>query len=216
MDKKSFFITLEGIEGVGKSSHVNFVCDLLANHYIESVKTRETGGTPIAERIRQILLNHDTEHLTLQAELLLLFAARAQNLEHVIKPALAKGKWVVCDRFTDTTYAYQGGGRQLPMAEIAMLEQAVQKNLRPDLILLLDAPVEIALSRLSGRGKPDRIERENYDFFERARQVYLQRAKQFPDIYRVIDASKKSLELVRNQIKEVLETFIASHDENTK
>lgn len=209
MDTKGFFITLEGIEGVGKSSHANFVCDLLTKHHIPFVKTRESGGTPIAERIRQILLNHDTEHLTPQAELLLLFAARSQNLAHVIKPALMQGKWVVCDRFTDTTYAYQGGGRQLPMTEIAMLEQAVQDGLRPDLILLLDAPIEVALGRLNSRGKPDRIEREGYDFFARARQVYLQRAEQFPDAYRVIDASQ-SLENVRNQIQKALENFIVA------
>lgn len=202
------FITLEGIEGVGKSTHSVFIKDYLLQRNIEVIATREPGGTEVAEAIRKVLLNHYTEALTHQTELLLLFASRAQNVTHLIKPTLAAGKWVLCDRFTDASYAYQGYGRGVPLEEIAGLEKWVQGDLRPDLVLLFDAPVKVALRRAKGRGKLDRFEAENSQFFERVRNGYLTRAKQFPERYKIIDASV-SLHKVREQIKIVLDKFLA-------
>ncbi|SDL89528.1 thymidylate kinase [Franzmannia pantelleriensis] len=191
MQQRGRFITLEGGEGVGKTTNVAWVCDWLSARGIEVVRTREPGGTPRAEAIRELLLDptHD-EPLDDDAELLLVFAARAQHLAQVIRPALARGAWVVCDRFTDATFAYQGGGRGLSAARIAALEEFVQGELRPDLTLLLDMPLAAARQRLAARGsRPDRFEREREAFFSRVREAYLARAEAAPQRIAVIDAS---------------------------
>lgn len=184
------FITLEGGEGVGKSTNLQFAKAWLEMRGIVPVVTREPGGTGIAEKIRAILLEKADESLSEQAELLLVFAARAQHIRQVILPALQSGQWVLCDRFTDATYAYQGAGRRQDVATIEWLENCVQGDLRPDLTLLLDAPVEIGMRRARRRGAADRFEVERAEFFERVRQCYLSRAAQAPERYRVVDASR--------------------------
>lgn len=205
---KGYFVTLEGIEGVGKSTHLRYIHNYLKEKEISVVVSREPGGTPVAESIRKVLLSHQEEAVTPQTELLLLFACRSQNVVHLIKPALSAGSWVVCDRFTDATYAYQGYGRGLPLEEIAALEQCVQGDLRPDLVILFDAPVDVALRRVRDRSKkPDRFESEQEEFFERVRNGYLKRAEQFPQRYRIIDASVP-LSKVRSQVKALLEEKI--------
>ncbi|MDZ7787858.1 MAG: dTMP kinase [Halofilum sp. (in: g-proteobacteria)] len=193
------FITLEGIEGVGKSTHVEAVVDALRGRGESAVRTREPGGSPVADRIRSLLLDPDGEAPLAETELLLLFAARSEHLARVIQPALDGGQYVVCDRFTDATYAYQGGGRGLSSERIAALEAWVQGELRPDLTILLDAPVQVALERARGRGATDRFERETTAFFERARDVYLERARAEPGRFRVIDATGP-VERVRDQV----------------
>lgn len=193
------FITLEGIEGVGKSTHVEAVVDALRERGESAVRTREPGGSPVADRIRSLLLDPDGEAPLAETELLLLFAARSEHLARVIQPALDGGQYVVCDRFTDATYAYQGGGRGLSSERIAALEAWVQGELRPDLTILLDAPVQVALERARGRGATDRFERETTAFFERARDVYLERARAEPGRFRVIDATGP-VERVRDQV----------------
>lgn len=198
--KKGRFITLEGGEGVGKTTNMNFIAERLQEKGIAVVKTREPGGTPLAEKIRNVLLEHQDEAVDPNAELLLMFAARAQHIRHVIKPALDRGDWVLCDRFTDATYAYQGGGRGMPMATIAWLEQLVQGDLRPDLTLLLDAPVQTGMSRARQRSAPDRFEQEKQAFFEKVRQSYLNLAKLHPERFAVIDASQP-LAAVQQAIK---------------
>ncbi|MDH4608152.1 dTMP kinase [Pseudomonas sp. BN102] len=183
------FITLEGPEGAGKSTNRDYLAQRLRDQGVEVLLTREPGGTPLAERIRELLLAPSDEPMAVDTELLLMFAARAQHLEAVIKPALARGAVVLCDRFTDATYAYQGGGRGLPEERIALLERFVQGDLRPDLTLVFDLPVEIGLSRAAARGRLDRFEQEQRSFFEAVRQTYLRRAQSTPERYRVIDAS---------------------------
>ena len=184
------FITLEGPEGAGKSTNREYLAELLKQAGVEVVLTREPGGTPLAERIRELLLAPDTEVMAVDTELLLMFAARAQHLAGVIRPALARGAVVLCDRFTDATYAYQGGGRGLAHERIAILEQFVQGDLRPDLTLVFDLPVEVGLARAAARGKLDRFEQEKQSFFEAVRQTYLARAVQAPERYRVLDAAQ--------------------------
>lgn len=188
------FITIEGGEGVGKSTQIGMLRDWLAARGVEVVVTREPGGTPRAERIRAILLETSEERMPPTCELLLVFAARATHVENVIKPALERGAWVVCDRFIDATYAYQGGGRGFDSALIATLERAVLAGIRPDLTLLLDAPVEVGTARAQARnrtsGSADRFELEQRAFFERVRANYLARADAEPDRIVVIDASK--------------------------
>jgi len=184
------FITLEGVEGVGKSTNILFISKHIQAAGIDIVQTREPGGTEIAEKIRDILLSHNEEKLCNDAELLLMFAARAQHINQVIRPALAAGKWVICDRFTDATYAYQGGGRDFPIQNIAWLEAFVQQSLQPDLTLLLDLPVSIGLARAAKRSAPDRFETEQKSFFEKVRQVYLQRAADDSKRFNIIDASQ--------------------------
>lgn len=184
------FITLEGPEGAGKSTNREYLAELLKQAGVEVVLTREPGGTPLAERIRELLLAPDTEVMAVDTELLLMFAARAQHLAGVIRPALARGAVVLCDRFTDATYAYQGGGRGLAHERIAILEQFVQGDLRPDLTLVFDLPVEVGLARAAARGKLDRFEREQQSFFEAVRHTYLARAAQAPERYRVLDAAQ--------------------------
>nr|WP_064495926.1 dTMP kinase [Pseudomonas chengduensis] len=184
------FITLEGPEGAGKSTNREYLAERLREQGIDVLLTREPGGTPLAERIRELLLDPSDEPMAADAELLLVFAARAQHLQQVIRPALAKGSVVLCDRFTDATYAYQGGGRGLSIERIAQLEQFVQGELRPDLTLIFDLPVEIGLARAAARGRLDRFEQEGRGFFEAVRQAYLQRAEQAPQRYRVLDAGQ--------------------------
>ena len=184
-----YFITVEGGEGVGKSSNLAFIEAYLRNAGKDVVMTREPGGTHLGEKIRELLLDAAQASMAVDTELLLMFAARAQHLAEVIKPALADGKWVVCDRFTDATYAYQGGGRGVDGQRIAQLEQWVQGNLRPDLTLLLDLPVQQGLHRAGQRSEPDRFEREQHSFFERVRETYLIRARQESNRFRVIDAA---------------------------
>ncbi|KEA61891.1 Thymidylate kinase [Marinobacterium lacunae] len=198
-----YFITLEGIEGVGKTTNLNYVRQCLEERGIEVVVTREPGGTPLGEEIRELLLTPRDEAVSEMAELLMMFAARAQHLFAVIEPALARGAWVLCDRFTDATFAYQGGGRQLAAEPVAMLERLVQKERRPDLTLLLDLPVEIGLSRAHARGKPDRFEAERVEFFQRVRDAYLERAQQEASRITVIDAAP-SLDQVQRQIDQAL------------
>jgi len=202
-----YFITVEGGEGVGKSSNLSFIESWLREAGKEVVMTREPGGTALGESIRKMLLDANTNHMAVDTELLLMFAARAQHLDEVIKPALAKDKWVVCDRFTDATYAYQGGGRGVDFQRIAQLEQWVQGNLRPDLTLLLDMPVQQGLQRAGQRSTPDRFEREQQHFFERVRETYLIRARQEPGRFRVIDAAP-ALEQVQQQIAAVLSVLV--------
>ncbi|PKQ40046.1 dTMP kinase [Pseudomonas sp. YY-1] len=184
------FITLEGPEGAGKSTNREYLAERLRERGIDVLLTREPGGTPLAERIRELLLDPSDEPMAADTELLLVFAARAQHLQQVIRPALAKGSVVLCDRFTDATYAYQGGGRGLSIERIAQLEQFVQGELRPDLTLIFDLPVEVGLARAAARGRLDRFEQEGRGFFEAVRQAYLQRAAQSPQRYRVLDAGQ--------------------------
>lgn len=183
------FITLEGSEGVGKSTNLRFLSAQLDAAGIRHVLTREPGGTPLAEEIRSLLITPRAEPFADQTELLLMFAARAQHLRTVIEPALARGDWVLCDRFTDATYAYQGGGRGVAVADIAWLENHVQGALRPDCIFLLDIEVETGLARARSRAAAgDRFEHEQVEFFRRVRRAYLDRAAADPARYRVIDA----------------------------
>ncbi|MBK1731294.1 dTMP kinase [Thiococcus pfennigii] len=189
MTGRGRFITLEGIEGAGKTTQIEAVCTLLAEHGRAVVRTREPGGAPLAERIRALLLDPEATGMAEDTELLLMFAARAEHLARTIRPALAEGAWVVCDRFTDATYAYQGGGRGLPAARIAVLEEFVQGPLRPDLTLFFDVPVAVGLARAARRSAVDRFEAETIDFFERARAAYLARAVADPGRIRRIDAS---------------------------
>jgi dTMP kinase len=187
---KAKFITLEGGEGVGKTTNLSFIADYLRKKNITVVVTREPGGTALAEKLRQLLLDKDSEAIASQTELLLMFAARAQHIKHVIAPALAQGHWVLCDRFTDATYAYQGGGRQLDTTAIEWLEDFVQASLQPDLTLLFDAPVTIGITRAKQRAELDRFEAEQLDFFENVRNAYLQRATQYPERIKIIDAAQ--------------------------
>ncbi|MCQ4240679.1 dTMP kinase [Stutzerimonas stutzeri] len=184
------FITLEGPEGAGKSTNREFIAEYLRERGVDVVLTREPGGTPLAERIREILLAPADEPMASDTELLLVFAARAQHIDQVIRPALARGAVVLCDRFTDATYAYQGGGRGLALQRIEQLENFVQGDLRPDLTLIFDLKVEIGLSRAAARGRLDRFEQEGLGFFEAVRNAYLDRARQTPARYRVIDAGQ--------------------------
>lgn len=196
------FITLEGIEGVGKSTNLAFVAKHLRAAGKTVLETREPGGTPLAERLREALLASDGQ-VTPMAELLMMFAARSSHLAERVKPALERGEWVVCDRFTDATYAYQGGGRGLDPALIAQLEQAVQGDLRPDLTLLLDASPEATSGRRSERGTADRFELERAEFFGRVRAVYLSRADAEPDRIRVVDAARP-LDQVQQELGNIL------------
>jgi dTMP kinase len=189
-NKRGLFLTLEGAEGVGKSTNIEYITQYLEQRDIEYVLTREPGGTQLAEKIRYLLLAVHEEPMSELTELLLVFAARAQHLDKVIEPALSKGKWVVCDRFTDATFAYQGAGRGLSVETIGQLQSLVQGELRPDLTLILDLNPEIGLARASNRGELDRFELEQQSFFRHVRQGYLDIAQAEPERCRVIDASK--------------------------
>ncbi|WP_250460871.1 dTMP kinase [Microbulbifer litoralis] len=202
--KRGRFITLEGGEGVGKSTNLQFVTDWLDSRGVAYLQTREPGGTPLAEELRELLLSNREEAVDPTAELLMVFAARAQHLARVIEPALARGEWVICDRFTDATYAYQGGGRQLDRALIAQLEQTVQGSLRPDRVLLLDLDPRTGLQRAASTGAADRFESEQLAFFQRVRAAYLERAESAPERYAVIDAARP-LEQVQQRLGDELE-----------
>ena len=202
------FITLEGTEGVGKSTNLEFVCETIRGAGFGVVSTREPGGTPLAEEIRGLLLAVRDEPVAHIAELLLVFAARGQHLAETIEPALRAGAWVVCDRFTDATYAYQGGGRGIDQATIATLEDLVHGSLQPDLTLLLDAPFDAVSGRLSARAK-DRFERERRVFFERVRANYLARARRHPRCV-VVDAARP-LTIVQADLAVALGPLLARH-----
>ncbi|MGH8400519.1 MAG: dTMP kinase, partial [Gammaproteobacteria bacterium] len=201
---KARFISVEGIEGVGKSTHLGFIRDQLVARGIDVLMAREPGGTPAAERIRGLLLDTGGEDLSAEAELLLMFAARALHVENVIRPALKAGRWVVCDRFVDASYAYQGGGRGIPAQRIANLERWILKGLKPDLTLLLDAPVAVGLARMTKRGPRDRFEQEQTAFFDRVRRVYLTRARREPRRLQVV-AADGDLTQVQERIKGILD-----------
>jgi dTMP kinase len=185
------FITVEGIEGVGKSTNIDFLSSIIEAKGFSVLRTREPGGTPMAERIRQMLLAHDEEPLPDIAELLLFFAARALHVDNTIQPALAAGTWVVCDRFTDASRAYQGHGRGLGLERINLMADWVHKDLQPDLTLLLDAPPEIAMDRAENRGEADRLDSEEVDFYQRVRDGYLGLAAAEPERIAVLDASQE-------------------------
>jgi dTMP kinase len=197
------FITFEGGEGAGKSTQLARAAEWLRGRGLDVVVTREPGGTPRAERLRQILLERSAEPMPGSCELLLMFAARACHLEQLVRPAVSRGAWVLCDRFTDATYAYQGGGRGVPTAQIDALVSIVQPDLQPDLTLLLDLTVEDGLARArlrNGASGPDRFESEQRAFFERVRSTYLERARRDPERFRVIDASR-SVEQVAARVQ---------------
>ena len=205
--KKGRFLSLEGVEGVGKTTNLSFIAQYLDRAGKTVVTTREPGGTAIAEQIRALLLDHHDEELSNESELLLMFAARAQHIKHVIEPALEAGQWVLCDRFTDASYAYQGGGRQFNMSDIGWLEKFVQKGLTPDTTILLDLDVELGLKRAASRSVPDRFESEKKVFFENVRDVYLKRAKAEPNRFCLVDASQP-LEQVQRSIASYLDKLL--------
>jgi len=209
------FVTLEGPEGAGKSTNRDWLAARLNEMGVDLVLTREPGGTGLGERIRTLLLDPGETALTADAELLLIFAARAQHLAEVIRPALARGALVLCDRFTDATYAYQGGGRGLPLSSIAALEQQVQGDLRPDLCLIFDLPVEVGLARAAKRGSADRFEQEGCAFFEAVRQSYLDRAKAHPARYQIINAAQ-SLDKVQQALAELLPLLLKQHQQKAR
>jgi dTMP kinase len=204
----ALFITIEGGEGAGKSTMIGYIRQWLTERGHEVVCTREPGGTELAEKIRDVLLDRNHDELSHQTELLLMFASRAQHLDELIRPSLALGKTVLCDRFTDATWAYQGGGREMPTELISTLEQAIHGDLQPDLTLLLDVPAEIGLKRASRRSEADRFEIEKVEFFHRVRQAYLRRAERLPERFEVIDAGKNEQE-VWSQIEAALLRRIA-------
>ena len=197
------FITLEGVDGAGKSTHIPFILSLLESRGVEVVSTREPGGTPLGERLRELLLQQPMDPET---ETLLMFAARREHIAQVIKPALARGAFVLSDRFTDATFAYQCGGRGVSPDKVNILEQWVQGVLQPDATLLFDVPVEISTQRLAGARAPDKFERENEDFFRRIRESYLARAAQHPHRYHVID-SNRSIEMIQKSLEEIVSSI---------
>ena len=204
------FITVEGIEGVGKPTNIDFLAGLIEAQGHAVMKTREPGGTPIAEDIRSILKEHGDEPLPDVAELLLMFAARSINVNNAIRPALEAGSWVISDRFTDSTRAYQGGGRGFSRDSIECLATFVHGDLQPDLTILLDAPVETALQRAGWRGEPDRFEVEQADFFNHVRQAYLELAAAEPGRFRVVDCSRE-LDTVQAAIREIAATLFTDN-----
>jgi dTMP kinase len=204
------FITFEGGEGVGKSTNLQFAARWLKDRGIGVLCTREPGGTPLAEEIRGLLLSPRQEMVDPTTELLLMFAARAQHLNAVILPALKRGTWVLCDRFTDATFAYQGYGRRLPLTSISQLEKLVQDDVRPDCTVLLDADSDVGLTRAKNRGGLDRFEQEDIDFYRRVREGYLTRAKADAGRYCLIDASKP-LDAVQQQIAAALDRFLLQY-----
>ncbi len=208
---KGLFLTLEGPEGAGKSTNREYLAERLRASGVDVVLTREPGGTPLAERIRELLLTPADEPMAVDTELLLVFAARAQHLAQVIRPALERGAVVLCDRFTDATYAYQGGGRGLSIERIAQLEAFVQGELRPDLTLIFDLPVEVGLARAAARGRLDRFEQEGLRFFESVRRAYLERAKAAPSRYRIIDAGQP-LNVVQQDVQALIPDLMGRLD----
>ncbi len=197
------FITLEGMDGAGKSTHIPSIIEMLQARGREVISTREPGGTVLGERLRELLLH---EHMHAETETLLMFAARREHIASVIAPALARGAYVLSDRFTDATYAYQSGAKGVPVRKIEILEQWVQEDLQPDLTLLFDVPVEVSVARLATARSPDKFERESAEFFARIRNTYLERASKNPARFRVIDGSKP-LEEVAKAVEEVIATI---------
>ena len=197
-----FFLVLDGIDGAGKSTHLAFIQEFLANERIETLYTREPGGTEFGEKLRYLLLHKDNE-ITPDTETLLMFAARSQHLQQLIYPALRQGKWVISDRFTDASYAYQSGGRQIPTERIATIENWVQGDFRPDMTIIFDVPVEISQERVAKARQKDRFEQEDPAFFARVRQAYLQQAAKNPHRYAVID-SNQDKEIVQNHLQHIL------------
>jgi len=206
--KPGLFITVEGVEGAGKSTNLSFIVDCLEQSGIEVVCTREPGGTPFAESVRELLLAPREENVDAVTELLLMFAARSQHLNALIRPAIAAGKWVVCDRFTDATYAYQGGGRELGFDLVAKLEDLVQGDFRPDRTFYLDVPLELGMQRVIARGEKDRFELEQTKFFERVRNTYLSMVDREPERFILIDASQ-SLEAVQSDVRAKVDGLLA-------
>lgn len=200
------FITFEGIDGAGKSTHLDYVAELLREHGKSVIVTREPGGTDLGEKLRELLL-HQSMHL--ETEALLMFAARREHLAQVIEPALARGEWVISDRFTDASFAYQGGGRNLDLDKLRVLEQWVHPQLQPDLTLLFDVPLAVARARLDTTRVLDKFEQEKADFFEATRAGYLQRATAFPQRFRVID-STRPIAAIRQEIQDLLRTLMAA------
>lgn len=200
------FITLDGIDGAGKTTHLNHILDWFTHRNLPVLCTREPGGTPIGEALRALLLDPNT-HANLRTETLMMFAARQQHLDEVIIPALESGTHVISDRFTDATFAYQGGGRQLPISEIAILEQWVQRGLQPHLTFILDVPITVSQQRLQAQGQPDRFEQESYDFYERTRQMYLRRAAENPQRYTILDSTQDK-QTVAQQIQVALSRLL--------
>ncbi len=207
MNKKGLFIVLEGGEGVGKTTNSLFIQHYLKEQGIDFSNSREPGGTALAEKIRSLILEKHEERVADMTELLLVFAARAQHLQEKILPVMASGQWMLCDRFTDATYAYQGGGREMDKTIIMQLEQLVQAELRPDLTIILDAPVEVGHARAQARAALDRMESEANSFHQRVRAAYIERAQANPHHYAVIDASQ-ALTDVQTDLKTVLDAQI--------
>ena len=205
---KGLFITVEGIEGAGKSTQVDCIKEYLEEAGNDVVVTREPGGTAIGEAVRALVLDPANAGLADDTELLMMFSSRAEHIARIIQPALSADKFIVCDRFTDATYAYQGGGRGIPYHRIAILEDWVQGTLRPDLTFVLDVPVTIGLERARRRSGKDRFEREDIAFFNRVRDAYIERVRQHPERYHLIDAAPPST-AVRASIMEVLEAWVA-------
>lgn len=200
------FITIEGLEGAGKTTQAEVLCQWLEDNKIDYIRTREPGGTPIAESIRELVLSHHSETMDATTELLLVFAARKQHVEQLIKPALARGCWVVSDRFTDATYAYQGGGRALDIKLIQQLEQLVLNEFNPDLTLWFDCDAQTGLSRARARGELDRIEDQAIDFFERCQRGYQSRFDQNPERFIKLNAND-TIEAVSNQMTQLLDSW---------
>lgn len=207
MTRRGRFITIEGVEGVGKSTNIDFVQSLLDQHNIAYVSSREPGGTPLAEKIRDLLLDKSHQEMTSITELMLMFSSRVQHVEVLVEPSLKKGTWVVCDRFTDSTYAYQGGGRGVDEGLIKQVDDLALNGYKPDITLLLDLPVEIGLSRAEQRGELDRFESESKTFFENVRNGFLRRAEAEPERFIVVDASQP-IEQVQNDIKLAMQGVI--------
>lgn len=203
--RRGCFITMEGLDGAGKSTHVKGLVDYLRQCGVDVVSTREPGGTPLGEQLRHLLLNHD---MHLETETLLMFAARAEHLHGLIQPALQAGQWVVCDRFTDATYAYQGGGRQLGAQRVHVLENWVHPGFQPDCTWFFDVPLAVARERLLRSRTLDRFEQEQADFFERTRAGYQARAQQHPQRFHILDSSRP-IEQVRHDLRRQADALIA-------
>ena len=201
------FISIEGVEGVGKTTNLKFIEQFFGDNGIPLYCTREPGGTPLGEEIRALLLHRNDAKIDQMTELLLMFAARTQHIAEVIKPALDRGEWVLCDRFTDSSFAYQGGGRGIPMEIIAGLESLALEDFNPDYTIILDLPVELGLERAQTRSEKDRFEEEDLAFFERVRSVFHARAKSNPDRYCIIDTTP-SLEEVQGELLRVLSEYV--------
>jgi len=209
---QGMFITVEGVEGVGKSTNIEFIAERITAAGFEVLRSREPGGTPMAERIRKMLLEHGDEALPDLAELLLFFASRTLNIENVIRPALAAGTWVLCDRFTDASRAYQGAGRGQGLDRVNTLAQWVHGDLNPDLTVLLDAPAEVGMGRAKKRGATDRLESEQMSFYTRVREQYLALARDEPERFAVIDANRPLVD-VQNEIGIVIDALLQTSKE---